>query len=100
MDLDQIKYLPDPLKDRYAKLERVFQSDGWALVVDFAKQRATEAQARIVNASTWEDVLLNRGRLQVYAELATLNDTTEAEFAQLAENAKAQTEQEDETKFE
>lgn len=100
MDLDQIKYLPDPAKDRFAKLERVFQSDGWPLIVEFAKQRAVEAQQRILSAGSWDEVVLYRGRLQVYAELATLAETTEQEFAQIAETNKAAAEQDDEVKFE
>jgi uncharacterized protein YbaP (TraB family) len=85
MDLEQIKYLPAELKDRYRKLEAVFNEPGWELIVELAMQRFEDARARQLSAQNWDAALLNRGAAHAYAMLANLRETTEQEFAAIAD---------------
>jgi hypothetical protein len=100
MNLEQIKNLPDGMKDRYSKLEAIFNSPGWDLVIEWAKARREGAEQRQLHASVWDHVLVNRGAGFAYAELETLRDTTEAEFAALAEAEAERLLQEDEFEHE
>jgi hypothetical protein len=100
MDLEQIKFLDDGQKDRYMKLQRVFESDGWALIEQQMRNAAAAATDRILNAQTWDQSNLNRGARFVYNEVATLRETTDIEFAQLAAAQAATQEVQNEIEFE
>lgn len=85
MDNVQLQYLPPDLKDRYSKLEQVFNSPGWALIVEFANTRFIEAQNRQLNAPNWDTAVLNRGAAFAYAAVENLRESTEQEFAAIAQ---------------
>jgi hypothetical protein len=84
MDLEDIQHLTDAEKDRYLKLERLFDSDGWKLVEEWATQQRENATARLVSATSWDQHRLLTGARLVYAELEGLRETTESTFASLA----------------
>lgn len=94
MDLEHIKYLSDDAKNRYAMLERLFDSPGWALVVKLAAEWSETAKERAASAQTWEDNRFAAGQRFAYYHFTKLEEATELEFQQMAEKAK---EQEDET---
>lgn len=62
------KYLND--------LEEMFGTQGWRNLVDEAKRQIYEFQARALEARTWEEVLVLRGRAEQLALLIDLRDTT------------------------
>ena len=84
MNTEQIKHLPDELKDRWRKLEKVFDSQGWALIEELAQQRRDDARNRQLNANTWDIALVHRGVALAYNELANLREVTEHEFAAIS----------------
>jgi hypothetical protein len=88
MDLDSIKYLDDSQKNRYAKLERLFDSDGWKICVKLFEELAEMAKERGANAQTWEDNRFAAGQRFAYTHFTKLEDVTEAEFQKLADDAK------------
>lgn len=100
MNLEQIKHLPDDAKERFRKLESVFNSPGWDLVMEWAKTRRTEAQNRQLSAGTWDHALINRGAGYAYAELESIREVTEAEFAAIAEQNAELALQENEAEYE
>lgn len=100
MDLEQLKYLPPALKDRFNKLEAVFNMPGWALIVEFAKQRAEEARTRQLHAQNWDTALLNRGAAYAFGMLETLQETTENEFSAIAAANAERAQLEDEAEHE
>lgn len=100
MELDQIKYLDDGMKNRYAKLERLFDSDGWKLVMLLCAEWSEQSKERAASAQTWEDNRFAAGQRMAYFHLTKLEEATEREFIQLAEEAKAKTETADAEEFE
>lgn len=88
LDLETIKYLDDSQKNRYAKLERLFDSEGWKLVVKLFGELSTMAMERAANAQTWEDNRFAAGQRFAYTHFTKLEDVTEAEFQKLADDAK------------
>jgi hypothetical protein len=100
VDLDDIQYLNDAEKDRYVKLERLFTSDGWSLVEEWAKQQRENATGRLINANSWEEHRVMTGVRAVYAEVENLRESTEATFAQIAAANKEAALLSEESKFE
>ena len=100
MDLDDIQYLTDAEKANYVKLERLFASDGWTLVEEWAQQRLNNATDRLINANSWEEHRTMTGVRAVYAELVNLRESTEQTFSQLAAANKEARQVSDESKFE
>jgi hypothetical protein len=100
MNLEQIKHLPDGDKERFRKLESVFNSPGWELVMDWAKTRRADVQNRQLSAGSWDHALLNRGAGYAYAELENLRELTEAEYAAIAQHNAELVLQEDEAEYE
>jgi hypothetical protein len=88
LDLEVIKYLDDSAKNRYAKLERLFDSDGWKICVKLFGELAEMAKDRAANAQTWEDNRFAAGQRYAYTHFTKLEDVTEAEFQKLADEAK------------
>lgn len=89
MDLESIKFLDDGAKNRYAKLERLFDSDGWKIVMKLAEELSAMSMERAANAQTWEDNRFAAGQRFAYTHFTRLEDVTEAEFQKLADDARA-----------
>lgn len=87
MDLEQLARLNDAEKDRYVKLERMFDTPGWKIVEDWARQNAQQQMLRAAHATSWEQHQMATGARLVYETVASLRDTTEAEFTAKAEEA-------------
>ena len=89
MDIIEIfKHLNDEQKERYLKLQKTFESDGWSLLVDMATTKGTDAFSRAAYASSWEENRIFVGQHIVYESFKNLKETVDAEFEQLAaENA-------------
>lgn len=88
MDLEMLKYLSDEDKTRYMVLERLFAQPGWALLVEEMAKRALAAKDRAAFAQSWDQNRLAIGGGIVYNEIANMQDLTETEFEQKAEEAK------------
>ena len=90
MDAQELAHLTDDERLRYAKLEKVFQSPGWPLLVEWFQAKANEEIIRAANATTWESNRMANGSMRVWTEMANLANSTEATFAALAaQNAEA-----------
>jgi hypothetical protein len=96
MDLEQIKHLPDDMKQRYSDLERMFSTPGWALIEETFKQRAEGHQQRELSSQNWDHTLLNRGARLAFQELANLREATEQEFSAISEQQALRAQLEDE----
>jgi hypothetical protein len=100
MDLEQINLLPAEMKDRYAKLERTFDSPGWALIMEWAASQHAAHQAAELNSKSWEDTLLNRGARTAYGVMQMLQKYSEQEFEAAAATVQEQKRRIDEEEFE
>lgn len=100
MNLEQIKNLPDEMKERYAHLERLFRQPGWALVMEWANARRAEAENRQLHAGNWDIVLLNRGAAVALAALESFEATTEQEYTAVAEASSERALLDDEAEYE
>lgn len=100
MDLEQLNYLTDQQKARYSQLENMFETPGWKLVEDFANRNAEEQYQRAASARDWNEHRLATGARAAFITIARLRDTTEVEFAQLAEENKNQLQVIEEQDFE
>lgn len=96
MDLEQLARLDDASKERYVKLERMFDTPGWAIIEEWAKTNAQQQLLQGAYAGTWEANRMAAGARLVYESVASLRESTEAEFVAKAEEALLSSEFEDE----
>ena len=96
MDQNQINALTPGQKERYSKLESLFEHPGWAIVEQWAQLNADEHRDRAAFAQTWDANRVSVGARTAFALVVNLRNATEAEFAQLAADAAATTLIEDE----
>jgi hypothetical protein len=95
LDQDTLKYLPPHDKERYSKLEKLFGSEGWAEIERWAVVNRMMSVERQLNATSWEQNRVAFGARQAFEMLEQLRESTEREFIQMAEDAKAAIDSED-----
>lgn len=100
MQVEDYHLLPEAEQDRYMKLERLFMSEGWQLISEWAEAKAQEIILRQANASSWDDHNALRGARLVYTEISNLDEVTEREFAAVVDTIKEQQALDDEIEFE
>lgn len=83
--MEVLKNLDSGQQERFMKLEKLFETEGWALVVDWAKAKAEDAKSRAAHSSSWEENRVFVGQEAVYLMVANLQSSSDAEFAALAE---------------
>jgi hypothetical protein len=88
MDMELLQHLSAEQKDKYAKLDRLFGSEGWELVMQWARLNFDEASLRCATVNTWEENRVAVGQRLAFYKLGTLAETTENEFTELAAQAR------------
>ncbi len=97
MDMMNIlKWLPDDDAGRMLDLERLFEMPGWKIVEEWAATSGESAQVRAANAGSWADNRIAYGQGLVYNEFLRLAERTLIEYTNMAEQAKLDSELEDE----
>jgi len=87
LDMEQIKMLPGDMQTKYMTLEKLFDHPGFKFLVEWAKAQSTDQMNRELNAPTWEMVVLARGARMAYNNFVNIEDFSEREFAEIAQNA-------------
>lgn len=100
LDLDQINLLPNDMRNRYMLLEKLFDHPGFKYLLEWAKAQVADSQQREMNATSWEQVLFMRGAKLAYNNFANIEEFSEREFAQIAEDTAAAKEQEEQDRIE
>jgi hypothetical protein len=100
VDLEKLKHLTDDQKGRFVQLERLFTSDGWSLVEEWAAEQHGSALARVVSATTWEANRQAFGAAQAFAAVRSLREASEAEFEAMADANAQSVVEEDEARYE
>ncbi len=100
LDQASLAHLDDAQRQRYMTLERLFDTDGWKLLVEFSKSNAGLQEQRIINAQNWETHRHASGARAVYLQFANLQEQFEQEFSAIAEEAANRVRLVEETDFE
>ena len=87
LDLQQLQLLNDQQKAAYMHSEKMFASEFWPWIKQWAEANAAEQRERVVNAATWDFNRVATGARYAFELLANLEKVTEAEFANVAEAA-------------
>lgn len=95
MDQDLVKYLPPEQAERYGRLEKLFGEAGWQEIERWAVVNKVLSVDRQLNATTWEQSRVAYGARQAFEMLEQLRESTEKEFAQMAEDARAAKEEQE-----
>lgn len=96
----QLSLLTDQQRERYNKLESLFEHPGWKIVQEFAETSAGSQAERSLNARTWDEHRLATGARMAFAQVANLPVVTENEFSNLAaQQAQAKEETEEDEAF-
>lgn len=82
------RYLNDSDKDRLAKLESLFNSDGYSLLVEWAQSNYEAAKRNVLAAQSWPENRVATGAMLAYGELLRVQDRTIQEFEAMAEATK------------
>lgn len=96
MDLDQLQYLSSDQKAKYIRLEKLFESDGWEDLMKWATVNKAVAITGMLNAANWEQYKEYKATAKVYDAVLALRESTDHEFEQMAADAQAATEEQDE----
>jgi len=96
----QLSFLNDEQRDRYNKLEDLFDHPGWKILEEFAQASVTAQAQRALNASNWNEHQLATGARFAFMQMLQLPEVTENEFANLAAQAAAAQEEDDELDYE
>jgi hypothetical protein len=80
----QLSLLTDQQRERYSKLESLFEHPGWKIVQEFADTSASAQAQRALEAPNWDQHRLATGARHAFAQVASLQEVTENEFANLA----------------
>jgi hypothetical protein len=96
----QISFLTDEQRERYKQLEEVFNLPGWDILKEFASASISAQAQRALNAQNWNEHQLATGARFAFTQLLNLQEVTENEFANLAAQAAAAEEEDDELDYE
>jgi hypothetical protein len=67
----------------FDELEDLFAQPGWKSLLEEAKRTVYHLQAESLEAASWEQVLVNRGRAQQLAEFLNMEETAALQKAEL-----------------
>ena len=87
LSTEEVSRLDDVKKQRYMLLERLFEHDGWNLLVGWANMEAAGQLVRLINALTWEDSRLAAGARAAFMMMASIEEIMEVEFRGYANEA-------------
>ena len=87
LDMTELQHLTAEQKTAYMEAEKMFASDFWPWVRNWAERNAAEQADRLINASTWDFNRVATGARYAFTLLSKLEEVTESEFAALAKQA-------------
>src|SRR5271154_5774822 len=87
LEMDQIQALPNDMRTRYMLLEKLFDHAGFKYLLEWAKAQVADSQMRELNAKSWDEVVFFRGAKLAYNNFVEIERFSEAEFANIAEEA-------------
>jgi hypothetical protein len=79
-----VAQLPVQAREKYARLEKLFGSDGWKDIMAWAHEYADDQAQRMLTAQNWDVYLVARGANAAFRALSNLEATTLTEFEQMA----------------
>lgn len=94
MDQEQLNYLTPQQRERYLKMQSLFEQPGWAIVQEWAQVNIKDALERGANSHSWEANRIAWGERLVYEILAQMEDINEREYTTLADQNRAEAEEE------
>lgn len=90
IDQDDLMKLTGEQQQAYMSYIRIFESEAWAELVEWAKKQHTLCIGKELVASKWEDILTARGERRGYIRIAEMEQATHNEYLALVEEAKEQ----------
>lgn len=87
MELEQLKLLSPEQKDKYMRLERLFEQPGWDDIERWALVNRMASAERQLNAQNWDQNRVAHGARLAFEMLENLKAATEHEFEALAADA-------------
>lgn len=85
-----MSWLDDAERDRFVKFQETFETAGWRLITEYANAKIVQHGVDGANASTWEQVLENRGSRKAWEQVAKLADEFMTAFENMAEANKSE----------
>jgi hypothetical protein len=96
----QLSLLTDEQRERYAKLEDLFDHPGWEIVKQYAEAGVASQGMRAMNATSWAEHQQATGARLAFQQVAALPEISYNEFASLAAEAAFEQEEADEIDYE
>ena len=100
MDMNLLNALSDQQKSEYLAITRTLDGPGWDILSNYYQDRVADHIKAGANAGSWEENRILLGARLAYEEFANLRDAIEERFEELAHEALAPAESEDEERFE
>lgn len=88
MEQDDLRYLDDGAQEAYNAFQRRFESEDWKTLIEWADEQASAAAASQLAATSWDQVLISRGKRLAYIDIINLETSIENQFLNLVAEAK------------
>lgn len=100
MEQEDLAILSGEAQEIYMAQMRLFESDAWKALVEWAGEEHMKSVSRELVASKWDDVVMARGERRAYHQIMNLEKATETEYLNLVAQAKDMKLAEDEAEHE
>lgn len=78
--MEILKNLTSDQAIRFGKLEKTFETDGWKLLVEWATTQSKLWRDRAALSESWDDNRIAVGKMAVFKEFITLEQSVTNEF--------------------
>jgi len=85
LSLEEVQKLDEPNRSDYLALRRMFESSGWKIFQNLLKAHAANALSRQLTAPSWENVLIERGKLAMCEVMIATEKFNEHSYRQIAD---------------
>lgn len=88
MDQEDLVYLDDGAQEAYNAFQRRFESEDWKALTEWAEEQAARAATDQLAATSWDQVLIAKGKRMSYMDIIGLETSIENQFLNLVAEAK------------
>jgi len=85
--MEQINALDNKAKIRYLALEKLFGHPSYKFLIEWAKAQVADNEMRVLTATNWDQHCFHTGARLAFENIVKFEEFSEAEFAQVAEEA-------------
>jgi hypothetical protein len=87
LDMEELKQLPNELKDKYMLLERLFGDKSWTYVKAWCQKSADQQVVAVLQAPNWDQTVYARGKRDAFLEMLNMENAVSFQFRHIIREA-------------